>query len=360
MTPDLRTASVRLLSTHFPAAAVRQKARELGVVKRQGKVDAHALLVVVVLGLVVRGPTAIAQLGQIYGAACHTVLARSAFWSRFTADFARLVKWVLDTVVSESRAEARPPPGLLSGFRDVIAADASVVKVHDDLRSVWKGTRRNSARAALKVHAWVRVFTGELVKFRITREAFADSKAFGVDHALRGVLMLFDRGYASPSLWRRVDRVGGYFLTRIPAGWNPVIVSENRRHRGRARKLTGSKLKVALAGLQRQVVDVNASFRCRVRAYGGTVAVLRGSSSNTSGSSPCGTHRRASTTCTRRTLLQRSCEPKTPAKCIVSAGKWKHSSKRRNQAAGSRSFQARSTPSSRSSSTPPCSGQRWR
>jgi hypothetical protein len=41
-------------------------------------------------------------------------------------------------------------------FEDVLAVDSTVVKVHDDLRSVWKGTRRSSAKAALKVHAWVR------------------------------------------------------------------------------------------------------------------------------------------------------------------------------------------------------------
>jgi hypothetical protein len=113
------------------------------------------------------------------------------------------------------------------------------------------------------------VFSGELVKYRITQEAFGDSRAFRVDHALRGVLMLFDRGYASPTLWRRIDSVGGYFLTRIPKGWNLVVTSENRRHRGRARKLQGKNLRDALYRLQRGVVDVNVSFRCRVRRYAG-------------------------------------------------------------------------------------------
>ena len=87
--------------------------------------------------------------------------------------------------------------------------------------------------AALKVHAWIRVFTGELLKYRVTREAHADCNAFGIDADLRGTLMLFDRGDASPTLWRKVNSVGGYFLTRIPAGWNPTVSVDNRRHRGR-------------------------------------------------------------------------------------------------------------------------------
>lgn len=269
MTPDLRSSAVDLLTSIARPEHVREQARALGVRKRQGKVDPYALLMVVVLGLVVRGRTSIAQLGQIYGDVTGCRLARSSFWDRLSPSFARLVSWLLDTVVCQARGAPPRPPGVLACFSDVLVADSSVVKVHDSLRGVWKGTRRNSAKAALKVHAWIRAFTGELVKYRITPEAYGDSRAFGIDHALRGVLMLFDRGYASPSLWRRVDAVGGYFLTRIPKGWNPVIVSENRRHRGRARSLSGRKLRDALSGLHRGVVDVNATFRCRVRGYGG-------------------------------------------------------------------------------------------
>ncbi len=225
-----------------------------------------------VLGLVVRGSMSIAQLGQLYSEVSGQRLARSSFWARLNPRFAELVGWLLDEVVADSRAPLARPPGVLSGFQDVLAVDSSVVKVNDSLRGTWKGTRRNSAQAALKVHAWVRALTGELVKYKLTPEAYGDSRAFGVDHALRGVLVLFDRGYASPSLWRRIDSVGGYFLTRIPKGWNQVVSSENRRHRGRARGLVGRNLKDALNGLRRNVVDVDATFRCRVRAYAGARA----------------------------------------------------------------------------------------
>jgi len=269
VTPDLHSSAVDLLTSLARPEEVRVEAVRLGVKRRQGKVDMYSLLMVVVLGLVIRGPTSISQLGGLYGEVTGQRLARSSFWARLNGPFSQLVKWLLDSMVQGSRPPASRPPGVLSGFRDVLAADSSVVKVPDRLRSVWKGTRRNSAMAALKVHAWIRVFSGELVKYRITPEAYGDSRAFGVDHALRGVLMLFDRGYASPSLWRRIDSVGGYFLTRIPKGWNQVVVSENRRHRGRARSLVGHNLKDVLKGLQRNVVDVNAIFRCRVRAYAG-------------------------------------------------------------------------------------------
>ena len=269
MTPDFCSSAIEMLTTAADPEEVRNQARTLGVVQRQGKVDPYTLLMVVVLGLVIRGKTSISQLGQVYGEVSGTRLARSSFWDRLNPRLALLTKWLLDEVVTASRTPSVRPPGILACFTDVLAADASVIKVHDSLRGMWKGTRRNSAKAALKLHAWIRVFSGELVKYSLTPEAYGDSRAFRVDHALRGVLMLFDRGYASPSLWRQIDAVGGYFLTRVPKGWNQTVVSENRKHRGRARTLIGVNLRDGLDTLKRDVVDVNASFRCRVRGYGG-------------------------------------------------------------------------------------------
>lgn len=250
--------------------AIRQQARALGVVRRQGKVDAYAMLVVVVLGIAVRGPTAIAQLGHVLGSVTGVRLARSSFWDRFTPPFAALVQWLLDQHVEEARREAPRPPGVLSKFRDVIAVDATVLKLHDALAATWRGTRRNSAKAALKVHAWVRAFTGELLKYRITADAHGDGRAFGIDHELRGCLVLLDKGYSSPSLWRRIDSVGGYFLTRLPKDRNPNITAENRRHRGRSRKAAERPLRDVLDGLQRRLLDVNCSFRCHIRRYAKT------------------------------------------------------------------------------------------
>lgn len=266
--PD-RSPVPRLCAILDRPSTLRALARELGVVRRQGKIDAYSLLVVVVLGVAMRGPLAIAQLGHVLAEVTGVRVARSSFWDRFTGPFARLVRHLLDESVEEARSRTAAPPGVLAGFRDVIAVDATVVKLRDELEDVWRGTRRNSARAALKVHAWVRAFTGELLKYRITADAHGDGRAFGIDHGLRGCLVLMDKGYSSPSLWRRIDSVGGYFLTRLPRDRHPQILAENRRHRGRARKVVGGDLREILEGLQRAILDVDCAFRCHVRRYGG-------------------------------------------------------------------------------------------
>ncbi len=269
MTEIRPTALALLRATLSDEGALRQKARELGVVVRQGKMDSYKLLVTVILGMAVRGPTAIAAIGRVLSEVSGHRFARSSFFGRFTPEFRDLVRHVLDDNVRAARAREFAVPGVLSGFRDVLVADATVVKVNDDLKDVWKATRSNSMKAALKVHAWVRAFTGELVKYSITADAHGDSRAFGVDHQLRGCLMLFDKAYSSPSLWRRIDNVGGYFLAQLPRDRDPEIIRVQRRHRGRTRNLEGLPLREAICGLKRAYVDVTAQFRCKVRKYGG-------------------------------------------------------------------------------------------
>ena len=267
MACPLSTLLTDILTTLAPPEKVRLRARELGVIKRQGKVDAYALLMTVVLGVAIRGPVGIASLRRVMGAVTGLGLARSAFWDRFTPTFAELVKWLLDLVVQQANQAPRRPPGRLSCFKDIIAVDSSVVKVHDLLRGVWCGTRTNSAVAALKVHVWVRVFTGELLQYKVTPEASPDCGEFKVNHSLSGVLVLLDKGYSSPSLWRRITGVGGDFLTRLPADRDPLIVADHRAGRRNSRKLVGKRLRAALAGLRRHALDVEVELRCSVRKY---------------------------------------------------------------------------------------------
>ena len=263
------TLARRLMTTLVKPEVVRQEASRLGVVDRQGKVDSFSLAMVVAFGIFAKQDASIAQLGRLYGESTGDRVARSSFWDRLTPAFADLMNGVLRRLLAHAESKPRQPKGSLRAFRDVLAADATVLKVHDDLAQEFKGTRKNSAKAAIKVHAISRVATGELLRADVTAEAVSDSKAFRATPTLRGSLILFDRGYASPTLWRKISKQGAFFLTRIPKGWNLIVSKDNGRHRGRARDLMGKNLRAELATLQRKVVDVDVIFRCRVRGYGG-------------------------------------------------------------------------------------------
>jgi hypothetical protein len=247
---------------------VRSRARLLGAVQRQRKVDVYELVLAVVVAVCGRGGQSFADMRRGFVLRGGQRLARSAFWRRFTPGFAALVTWLASQLQQRAANAPQDLPGVLASFRDVIAADATVIKVHDALADVWPGTCA-SRLAAIKVHTWVRVLTGELLHHRITKERYGDGRAFGVNWDAAGKLFLFDRGYPSASMWWRIHRVGGFFLTRLPGSYQPKVHRELREHRGRARRLQGKRLREATVGLRRKYVDVTALFRVRIRKHGG-------------------------------------------------------------------------------------------
>ncbi len=245
---------------------VRVAARLVGCVQRQRKVDAYALLMSMVLGISTRGSQSLAAIRRALELRTGIRIVRSAFFDRLTPELDRLMDWFLELLMQKAATDAPQYHGVLSRFHDVVAVDATVIKVAVELRSIWRGCR-HSRPAAVKVHTRIRALTGELLRYRITPETYGDNKAFGVSHQDRGTLFLFDRGYCSPTLWHHVHRVGACFLTPLPTDYDPVVQVEHRVHRGRARKLKNRKLRQALKGLGRTVVDVGVVFRVYVRKY---------------------------------------------------------------------------------------------
>jgi putative transposase len=268
MATDKIASPESFLKSCVPADEIRRAAHRLGVVRRRRKVDPVALLMGTVLVLCGRGGQSLAGMRRQMALRFGLELARSSFWNRFTKPFEALVTWLLERLQTASKE--RPPvyTGLLRGFRDVVAVDSTVIKVDDRLARTWTGTRKTSAKAALKIHTFVRAVTGELLRHRITPETRADSREFALGHWANGMLFLFDRGYRSASLWWRAHRLGGYFVTRLSANYKPTITDVNRRHRGRARGLAGRPLREALVGLKRSLLDVQCRFNVRVRPYG--------------------------------------------------------------------------------------------
>jgi len=90
------------------------------------------------------------------------------------------------------REEVHKPAGQLSDFSDLNEEDSTFVQENGELDTTWKGTR-HSAKVAIKVHAWISVSAGELLKYNVNAEEFGDCRAFGVDHGSRWCLVLLDR-----------------------------------------------------------------------------------------------------------------------------------------------------------------------
>lgn len=244
---------------------IRRTARAVGCVKRVRRLDVLQLLLVVVLTPSGRGEQPIAGMRLELERRTGLLLARSSFWARLSPAFGQLVRRMLDSVIAQSASTAPSLPGFLAGFKDVIAGDATVVRVHDSLAARWKGT---GAPAAIKIHTLVRALTGELLRYKITEETRPECRVFSVGHWARGVLFLLDRGYSDGSLWWRIHRLDGFFVTRLKTSFHARIVEVNPGHRGSRSRPLGQKVRDLLKGRKGGRIDVMCDFSVHTRPYG--------------------------------------------------------------------------------------------
>ncbi|MBE7484730.1 MAG: IS4 family transposase [Polyangiaceae bacterium] len=103
----------------------------------------------------------------------------------------------------------------------------------------------------------------------MTAERRHDRRALVLGPWARGKLLLFDLGYFDFRLFRRLDEIRGYFVSRLKRSSNPVIVAQNRRWRGRSVAVVGQCIWDVVDRLQREELDVTVQVRSRHRVYAG-------------------------------------------------------------------------------------------
>ena len=82
--------------------------------------------------------------------------------------------------------------GVLEGFRDVLVADATVVKLHRLLARRFPGTRKNSSPAAAKLHLVMSASGTGAHKVKVTGERANDHRTLQMGPWVEGRLLLFD------------------------------------------------------------------------------------------------------------------------------------------------------------------------
>ncbi len=251
----------------IPRRRIRQLARETGTVRRHRKVDIVALVWTLVLGCSAGRSRTFTSLRQTYQKMTGQRIVPSAFWDRFTPELARMLKILAAECLERLATADRRLRGALEGFRDLVITDGSVIRLHPKLAKLYPGTRTNTSKAAGKIHmVWSVLGIGRR-SVKISGERASERKKLAIGPHVKDCLLLFDLGYFSYHLFDRIDRNGGYFLSRLQGGANPRIIGLNRRYRGRAVKLVGRKIKEVLPSLRRQSLDAQAQIDFRHRAY---------------------------------------------------------------------------------------------
>jgi IS4 transposase len=119
----------------------------------------------------------------------------------------------------------------------------------------------------MKVHVVYSVLGVSPRSIRLTSERASDVKQLRIGPWVKERLLLFDMGYFSYSLFERVGRNGGFFITSLKDNANPKILFSHRAHRGRCKPIEAQKLRSVLSRMKKKVIDVQIEAVVRRRAY---------------------------------------------------------------------------------------------
>jgi IS4 transposase len=242
-------------------------AQERGVVERDRKIDVKMLVWTLVIGFAVGGEArSVAGYRRAYELATDESIAPSSFYDRFTEELADLLRDLLDHAVEEVAVPHHVTPAF-DRFRDVIAADATVFRLHR-LLSEFKATHEDQSGVQLfLVH---NLTEQSVISSEITDERTHESTLFETGSWLRGRLFLLDQGFFKYRRFALIDENDGFFVSRLKPNANPVITEELREWRGRAIPLEGKQIQDVVDDLHRQYIDVMVEATFKRGPYEGT------------------------------------------------------------------------------------------
>ena len=242
-----------VLNKMFSPEWLRDTATKVGFIQRNRKIDPVTFFWVVVLGFGVGMQRTLASLRRAYETASAETLVPSSFYDRFSNGLVAFLKECLAHGIAElSRHNSLSLSDKLKGFKDLVVADGTIIRLHDKLAEEFPGAR---GKAELKIHVATGI-TGNTKTIAIYSGKTAEVKTMRIGPWVKDNILLFDLGYFKYELFSRIRDNGGYFVSRLKKSANPTIVSVLQSHRDKTIDLAGKKLKDILPQLKQEVIDV--------------------------------------------------------------------------------------------------------
>ena len=259
----------RELTSLISTREINQYAKWSGVVRRRRKVEPAALFWAVVLGFSAGGKRSLAGMRRAYEKTTGTRLVPSVFYDRFTKPLAEFFRTVVEVLLEKVEKGTPSLTGILKGFREVLATDSTLVRLHELLERSFPASRTNHTKAAAKLHVVMSVQGKGMRSVKVSSGRQHDSPVLKVGGWVRDRLLLFDLGYFRYGLFDRIDAQGGYFISRLKQNASPLITGVLSDGTPNGVPLVGERLKDVLGRLRRAEFDVEIVVEFRRREYGG-------------------------------------------------------------------------------------------
>lgn len=259
----------KTLHSCFSDEWISRTARSTGFVRRKGKICPIAFFWTLILGFGTGTCRTVAELRRNFQLSTGEEVVRSSFYDRFTPALCKMLKLAVAHVCANLSEPSRKLKGKLREFQDLIVLDATVITLHELLCGDYQASRTNHSKAAAKLLMVISVLSAGPKAIKVFSERSSEVHKLGIGAWVRGKLLLMDLGYYCFSLFERIDRNGGYFISRAKNNFNPVILANNRNWRGRSRPVIGKNLQDVLPFLKRQEIDFMVEVTVTRRSYRG-------------------------------------------------------------------------------------------
>jgi hypothetical protein len=173
-----------------------------------------------------RGSKSLATIRRSMSALTGHLIAPSSFWERLSTK--RLMN-LLSRVVSSLLASLGETIGIggellkILGVTDVLLLDSSSSSLPNRAKSDFPAPRNNVAPAAIKMHLLFNLLGRSIDWFDLSQATMHDRKGFPPLSLLRKKLIIFDLGYFDFQLFKDIQEIGGFFLTRIKENTTVII-----------------------------------------------------------------------------------------------------------------------------------------
>ena len=112
----------------------------------------------------------------------------------------------------------------LKRFSDIVVQDGSSFALNDALSEIYPGRFTKVSPAAVEVHCTYSLYKGQARNFGVAPDKDAERTYLPAPDSLRGMLILFDRGYTCYEYGSTVKAAGGDFIGRVKdKSFNPTI-----------------------------------------------------------------------------------------------------------------------------------------
>lgn len=209
--PEISEAMERVLSTK-----AEELARSTGFVQRDSKLTASVFAKTATFGWLQNPDATLSQLTQV-ASSLGVSISPQGLDERFTREAADLMRQLLDAAASELVAAEPVMIPILRRFTAVIADDASILPLPDELAKVWQGTgeRTGHNQAALKIEVRSDLLTGRLQGPFLENGRASDRRSLLQALPIpTKALRLSDLGFFSLDSLALQDAAGSFWLTR--------------------------------------------------------------------------------------------------------------------------------------------------